>query len=71
MTDKELDRKLTNDKVLDGLLLDMADAIDKVTDRLGAELCPVCGSTLSDSGACADLGDNNCLYMGPGDDNDD
>lgn len=42
-----------------------ADVLDKLHDRLDEErVCPACGSSLSDSGACDDVGGHNCMYLG-------
>lgn len=51
----------------------MFEASDRLYDKLYGEVkcCPDCGSPLSDSGACADLGENNCMYMGGGESRND
>lgn len=55
-------KMLQSDKVLDKLMLDMANAMDTVTERIGGGLCPRCGSTISDSGFCDDVGNHGCMY---------
>ena len=58
-----IEELLTDDKVLNGIMLDMVDLMiaDCQKGIDGDKICPVCGSIVID-GTCEDIGENGCRW---------